>query len=81
MQTLAAMSPAYSNRHSLTVNGKKEDITRVDLETIGLNNDIQDHSALIHTVATTVGKFEDYAKELGMDEKLIESIKADFVKI
>jgi serine/threonine-protein kinase HipA len=43
------MSPAYSNRHSLTVIGKNEDITREDLETIGLNNDIQCYSALIHT--------------------------------
>jgi serine/threonine-protein kinase HipA len=50
-------APAYSNRHSLTVNGKNENITRGDLETIGLNNDIQDYKSLI------------------------DSIKADFVKV
>lgn len=72
-------APAYANRHSLTVNGKNEDIIREDLEIIGLNNDIQDYKALIDTVANAVVNFEVYAKELGLDEKLIESIKADFV--
>jgi Uncharacterized protein related to capsule biosynthesis enzymes len=74
-------APAYSNRHSLTVNGKNEDITREDLETIGLNNDIQDCKTLIDTVANAISKFEDYAKELGINEKLIESIKTDFIKV
>jgi len=74
-------APAYSNRHSLTVNGKNEDITREDLETIGLNNDIQDYKTLIDTVANAIGKFGDYAKKLGVDEKLIENIKGDFGKI
>jgi serine/threonine-protein kinase HipA len=74
-------APAYSNRHSLVVNGKNEDITREDLETIGLNNDIQDYKALIDTVANAVTNFENYAKELDINEKLIESIKADFIKI
>ncbi len=74
-------APAYSNRHLLTVNGKNEDITREDLETVGLNNDIQDYKALIDTVANTVAKFEDYAKALEIDEKLIEHIKADFIKV
>lgn len=74
-------APAYSNRHSLTVNGKNEDITREDLETVGQNNDIQDYKALIDTVAGAVAKFEDYARELGIDGKLITAIKADFIKI
>lgn len=74
-------APAYSNRHSLTVNGKNEDISREDLETVGLNNDIQDYKALIDTVAHAVAKFEDYAKGLGVDEKLIGNMKADFVKV
>lgn len=74
-------APAYSNRHSLTVNGRNEDITREDLETVGLNNDIQDYKALIDTVVHSVADFENYAKELNMDEKLIESIKSDFIKV
>ena len=74
-------APAYSNRHSLTVNEKNEDITREDLETVGMNNDIQDYRTLIDTVTNAVNKFEDYARELGIDEMLIDNIKADFVKV
>ncbi|MDR1882864.1 MAG: type II toxin-antitoxin system HipA family toxin [Prevotella sp.] len=74
-------APAYSNRHSLTVNGKSEGITREDLEIVGLNNDIHAYKALIDTVANSVSKFEAYAKEAGIDEKLIESIGADFIKV
>ena len=74
-------APAYANSHSLTVNGKNEDITREDLEVVGLNNDIQDYKSLIDTVANAVAKFVNYATDLGMDEKLIESIKSDFVKV
>jgi serine/threonine-protein kinase HipA len=74
-------APAYSNRHSLTVNGKNEDITREDLETVGQNNDIQDYNTLIDAVANAVAKFEFYARELGVDEKLSKSIQADFIKV
>jgi len=73
-------APAYANRHTLTVNGKNEDITREDLEAVGLNNDIQDYKALIDTVANAVAKFEIYAMEAGINKKLIEDIKADFIK-
>jgi len=72
-------APAYSNRHSLTVNGKYENISRKDLEEVGLNNDIQDCKTLIDIVANAVANFESYAKDLGIDKKLIDSIKADFV--
>ncbi|MDR1381798.1 MAG: HipA domain-containing protein [Tannerella sp.] len=74
-------APAYSNRHSLTVNGKNEDIVRRDLETVGRNNDIQNYKTLTDTVADAVAGFEDYAGELNMDKKLIERIKADFIKL
>lgn len=72
-------TPLYSNRHSLTVNGKNEDITYEDFETIALNNDIQDYKALIDSVSNAIANFEDYAKELDINEKLIESIKTDFI--
>lgn len=74
-------APAYSNRHSLTINGKNEDITREDLGTVGQNNDIQDYNALIDTVYNAVAKFESHARELRIDEKLIKSIQEDFIKV
>ncbi len=70
-------APAYSNRHSLTVNGKNEDIRRDDLEKIGKNNDIQDYSTLIDKVINAVSNFENYAKELNINKDLITNIKKD----
>ncbi|GAE84392.1 type II toxin-antitoxin system HipA family toxin [Bacteroides reticulotermitis] len=74
-------APAYLNRHSLTVNGKNEDITREDLETVGQKNDIQDYKALIDIVAGAIDNFEIHAKELGLDKELITTIHADFIKL
>lgn len=74
-------APAYANRQSLSVNGKNEDITRDDLETIAKNNDISDYIALIDSVNAAISKFEQYAKELDIDKSLIEQIKNDFIKV
>ena len=73
-------APVYSNRHSLTVNGKSEAITRNDLEIVGQNNDIQDYRTLIDSVAGAAANFGEYARELDIDKKLIEAIQAYFVK-
>lgn len=73
-------APFYANRHSLTVNGKNERLTRADLEKVAVDNDIQDYANLIDTVSSAVAKFETYATELDIDKKLIESIKGDFIK-
>lgn len=69
-------APAYVNRQSLTVNGKNENITREDLETVAKNNDILDYNALIDGVIFSLSKFEQYAKELDIDKSLIEQINA-----
>lgn len=74
-------APAYLNRHMLTVNGKNEDITSEDLEMIGRENDIQDYKTLIDLVVKAVSSFGKYARALEIDEKLIESIEDDFVKL
>lgn len=74
-------APAYSNRHSLTVNGKNDEITREDLEIVGLNNDIPDYKTLIESVSNAVGHFKAYAKELDLNEQLAESINADFTEV
>jgi len=74
-------APAYMNRHSMTINGKNENISREDLEIVALRNDIQDYKSLIEIVSTAVSKFRAYAVELKIDEQLIDSIESDFVKL
>ena len=51
-------APAFLNRHSITINGKNEDITREDLETVAQRNDIQDYKSLIDLVNNAVGNFK-----------------------
>nr|WP_320038147.1 type II toxin-antitoxin system HipA family toxin [uncultured Bacteroides sp.] len=74
-------APAFSNRHSLTVNGKNEEITREDLEVVAQRNDIQDYNSLIDMVGNAVEQFEKYAKILSVNQQFIDRIKSDFVKL
>lgn len=74
-------APAYLNRHSITINGKNEDITREDLEAIAQRNDIQDYKSLIDMVSNAVGKFREFATELIIDKQLVDSIESDFVRL
>ena len=74
-------APRYMNRHSMTINGKNENITLADLEIVAQRNDIHDYKSLIEIVSTAVSKFRAYAVELKIDEQLIDSIESDFVKL
>jgi serine/threonine-protein kinase HipA len=74
-------APAYMNRHSITINGKNEDITREDLEAFAQRNDILDYKSLIDMVSNALGKFREFAAELKIDEQLIDRIESDFVRV
>ncbi len=74
-------APRYMNRHSMTINDKNENITIVDLERIAQRNDIYEYKSLIDKVRSAVDKFRDYANELDIDKKIIDSIESDFVKL
>lgn len=73
-------SPAYMNRHSISINGKIADINREDLEIVAMRNDIPDYKSIIDTVSNAVSKFKKYAMELNIDEQLADKIDSDFVK-
>ena len=74
-------APAYMNWHSITINGKNEDITCEDLEAIAHRNDIQGYKSLIDMVSNAVGKFREFAVEMKIDEQLIDRIESDFVRV
>jgi len=71
-------APAYVNRHSLSVNGKYEQITREDLEIIGHNNDIQNYKSLIDKVANAISGFDTYARDEKLNPGLIDDIRKEF---
>ena len=74
-------APAYMNRQSLSVNGKTEEITRKDLETVAQWNDIQNYKTLIEKVCEAVNKFKTLAAELEIKGELGDRIYADFIQI
>jgi len=74
-------APAYVNRHSMSVNGKYENITREDLEIIGQKNDIQNYKKLIDKVAEAISMFGQYAREYGIDKRLIDDIRKEFLTL
>ncbi len=80
-QALPRVAPAYANHHSLTINGKNENISRHDLETVGRNTDIQDYNSLIDQVEQAINNFEQFALEARVDKSLIKIIQADFMKV
>jgi len=73
--------PAFLNRHSITMNGKNENITRKDLKAVAQRNDIQDYKSLIDMVSHAVEKFKEYATELNINQQLIDRIESDFVSV
>lgn len=74
-------APAYMNKHSISINGKNEGITREDLNAIAQRNDIQDYRSLIDIVGNAVAKFRVFAEKLNIDKQLISSIESDFVRV
>ena len=74
-------APAFVNRHSITINGKNEDITRKDLEAVAQRNDIQDHKSLVEMVSQAVTKFRVYTSELQIDQQLIDRLETDLVRV
>ncbi|GAB3367317.1 type II toxin-antitoxin system HipA family toxin [Arachidicoccus ginsenosidivorans] len=74
--SLNLSAPHYTNRHSLTVCGKNEHITKNDLEKVALQNNIQHYKTLIDQVIDAASHFAAYAKELGLPEDLIRAIQS-----
>lgn len=74
-------APSYMNRHSISINGKNEDISLGDLKAVAQRNDIKDYRSLIDRVSNAVGKFREFATALEIDKKVIDSIESDFVRL
>ena len=67
-------APAYVNRHSMTIGGKNDAITKTDLLRFARMNDIKDAESIIADVAQAIGKFPEYARNCGIEEKWSEQV-------
>ena len=87
------LSPAYDvcfayrpgspwvSRQSLTVNGKRTNITTADLLAVAKTVTIKKAAAIIDEVKTAVGKWADYAAQTNVDERLLQGIAKELERV
>ena len=59
-------SGSWTNRHQMSVNGKRDEFTRTDLLTVAETFGIKDGTGLIEQVTTAVADWPRFAKEAGV---------------
>jgi serine/threonine-protein kinase HipA len=65
---------AWTNRHQMTVNGKRDGFTRADLLAVAEQFGIKGASELLNEVADAVSHWSTVAKEYGVDSSLLRKI-------
>ena len=73
MLCLPPGSPWVSSQ-SLTVNGKRKNITTADLLAVAKTVTIKKAAAIIEDVKTAVGNWADYTAQTNVDERLLQGI-------
>ena len=59
-------SGSWTNRHQMSINGKRDDFTRADLLTVARQFGIKDGKGLIEQVTTAVSAWTHFAKKAGV---------------
>ena len=65
----------WTSHHQMSINGKWDDITRQDLNTIADNMHIRRANDIIDEVCYAVSKWKTYAKELGIPSQSAKTIE------
>ncbi|HET8866003.1 MAG TPA: type II toxin-antitoxin system HipA family toxin [Gracilimonas sp.] len=71
----------WVSQHSLSINGKRKEITREDLLSVAKSMNIKKAGAIIDQVNDVVMKWDQYAKEPGVDTKLRDAIGETLVRL
>jgi len=69
----------WVSQHALSINGKRNDITKEDLLLIGKSIRCKKAEAIIDEINSTVKKWNDYAKEVNVSPKLREAISKTLI--
>lgn len=70
-------APFYVNRHSMTINGVNQDITREDILAVAARFNIKSASSIINQSIEAVSKYREYALMSGVTEPWINKIEAE----
>lgn len=85
-----ALSPAYDvtfaydpenfwlKRHQMSVNGKRSEIVGPDILNLAREMNIKNASEIIDKVLESISKWQEFAKDAGVDKKVIEAINKSF---
>lgn len=65
----------WLRQHQMSVNGKRQDITRADLLAVAKAMNIRKAEAIVDEVKAGVKKWKTFAKKAGVDPKQVEAIK------
>jgi len=68
-------SGPWTNRHQMSVNGKRNDFSVSDLEAPAVEYDIRDAAAIRGQVAEAVAMWPEFARLAGVDAGMIDTIK------
>lgn len=86
-----SLSPAYDvchayrpgsdwvSQHALSINGKRKNISRSDLLSVGRQMNIKNSKEIIEQVSRTVSNWNIYAEEVKVDCKLRDSIRSTHI--
>ena len=64
----------WTDRHQMTVNGKRDLFTKEDLLAVAASSDLKGTEQVIQEVLNAVEQWPDFAKQAGLDNKQIENI-------
>lgn len=71
----------WTATHQMSINGKFEDITRQDLLTFALQNNIKDAHLIIDEICEATSRWPQIAKECDVPEGMISTIVANFQQL
>ncbi len=75
--TVDPSAPRYINRHSMTINGKVQDITREDLLGLAKRYNIKSAASYIEKAVGIVGNYQTYGEKAGVSGYWIHVIKEE----
>jgi serine/threonine-protein kinase HipA len=71
----------WTKSHQMTINGKFDQISRLDLTSVAKKMNISGPDAIIDRIVDVVSNWSDYAEKVGVNEKRAEAIKKTLVLI
>lgn len=72
-------SGKWTNKHQLSLNGKQDSFTYQDLIDVAQNVGINDPAKIIEKTVETVSKWNEYAKDCGVNESHSKQIEANLI--